>query len=60
MKTLTFNIPESIDLDEKEARTFFAAKLYELGTLRSCLKLKIKQMSLRGSAKQSSVLSLVF
>lgn len=33
MKTLTFNLPESIDLDEKEAKTFFAAKLYERGTL---------------------------
>ncbi|HWB62764.1 MAG TPA: UPF0175 family protein [Chitinophagales bacterium] len=33
MKTLTFNLPESIDLDEKETRTFFAAKLYERGTL---------------------------
>jgi predicted HTH domain antitoxin len=33
MKTLTFTLPESIDLDEKEAKTFFAAKLYERGTL---------------------------
>jgi predicted HTH domain antitoxin len=33
MKTLTFNLPESVDLDEKEAKTFFAAKLYERGTL---------------------------
>ena len=33
MKTLTFNLPESIDLDEKEVKAFFAAKLYERGTL---------------------------
>jgi predicted HTH domain antitoxin len=33
MKTLTFNLPESVEMDEKEAKTFFAAKLYERGTL---------------------------
>ena len=33
MKTLTFNVPETFDLDEKETKTFFAAKLYERGTL---------------------------
>ena len=33
MKTLTLNLPESIDLDEKEARTLLAAKLFERGTL---------------------------
>ncbi|HEY5406264.1 MAG TPA: UPF0175 family protein [Ginsengibacter sp.] len=33
MKTLTLNIPESLDIDEKEAKTFLAAKLYEKGSL---------------------------
>jgi predicted HTH domain antitoxin len=33
MKTLTLNIPESIELEEKETKTFLAAKLYERGTL---------------------------
>jgi predicted HTH domain antitoxin len=33
MKTLSFNLPEGVDLDEKEAKTFLAAKLYERGTL---------------------------
>jgi predicted HTH domain antitoxin len=33
MKTLTLNLPESVDLDEKEARTLLAAKLFERGNL---------------------------
>ena len=33
MKTLTFTLPESIDLDEKEATTVLAAQLYEMGKL---------------------------
>ncbi len=33
MKTLTFNLPESVELDEKEAKTLLAAKLFEWGSL---------------------------
>ena len=33
MKTLTLNIPETVDLNEKEARTMLAANLYEIGKL---------------------------
>jgi len=33
MKTLTIEIPDSLDLDEKEAKTLLAAKLYEKGSL---------------------------
>jgi predicted HTH domain antitoxin len=33
MKTLMLNIPDSIELDEKETKTFLAAKLYEKGSL---------------------------
>jgi predicted HTH domain antitoxin len=33
MKTITLNIPDSLDLDEKEAKTMLAAKLYEKGSL---------------------------
>lgn len=33
MKTITIQIPNSIDLDEKQARMVFASKLYELGKL---------------------------
>lgn len=33
MKTLTLNIPDSFDLNEKETKTFLAAKLYEKGSL---------------------------
>ena len=33
MKTLTLNIPESVDLNEKEVKTLLAAKLYENGSL---------------------------
>ena len=33
MKTLTLNIPEGLDIDEKEAKTLLAAKLYEKGSL---------------------------
>jgi predicted HTH domain antitoxin len=33
MKTLVLNIPESIDLDEREATMLLATKLYEQGKL---------------------------
>jgi predicted HTH domain antitoxin len=33
MKTLTLNIPETVDLTEKEAKTMLAANLYEIGKL---------------------------
>jgi predicted HTH domain antitoxin len=33
MKTLTLQIPDSVALDEREAKTLLAAKLYERGTL---------------------------
>jgi predicted HTH domain antitoxin len=33
MKTLTIEIPDSLNLDEKETKTFLAAKLYEKGSL---------------------------
>ena len=33
MKTITLEIPDSIDIDEKEAKTFLAARLYEKGSL---------------------------
>lgn len=33
MKTLTLNIPDSFEMDEKETKTFLAAKLYEKGSL---------------------------
>jgi len=33
MKTLVLNIPETVDLDEKEAKTMLAANLYEAGKL---------------------------
>ena len=33
MKTLTLEIPETVDIDAKEAKTILAAKLYEKGTL---------------------------
>jgi len=33
MKTLTLNIPDSFDLNEKETKTFLAAKFYEKGSL---------------------------
>lgn len=33
MKTITLHIPDGLDLDEKEAKTMLAAKLYEKGTL---------------------------
>ena len=33
MKTLTLEIPDSVNLDEKEAKTLLAAKLYEKGIL---------------------------
>lgn len=33
MKTIILNIPDSLELDEKETKTFLAAKLYEKGSL---------------------------
>lgn len=33
MKTLTINIPNTADIDEKEAKMALASKLYELGRL---------------------------
>lgn len=33
MKNLTLNIPDDIELDEREIRRFLAAKLYESGKL---------------------------
>lgn len=33
MKTLTLNLPSTIDLDEKDLLTMIAARLYERGTL---------------------------
>lgn len=33
MKTLTLEIPDSLELNEKETKTFLAAKLYEKGSL---------------------------
>ena len=33
MKTLTINIPETVEIDEREAKTILAAKLYEKGSL---------------------------
>jgi predicted HTH domain antitoxin len=33
MKTLTFNVPDSLDLDEKEIAMLVATRLYEQGKL---------------------------
>ncbi len=33
MKTLILNIPDSFEMNEKETKTFLAAKLYEKGSL---------------------------
>jgi len=33
MKTMTLNIPDSVELDEKQTARFLAAKLYESGKL---------------------------
>lgn len=33
MRTLTINLPFTVDLDDKEARMILAAKLFELGKL---------------------------
>lgn len=33
MKKITLNIPESSNLNEKDAKRFLAAKLYEVGKL---------------------------
>jgi len=33
MKTITLTIPDSLNLNEKETKTFLAAKLYEKGSL---------------------------
>ncbi|MGI8634188.1 MAG: UPF0175 family protein [Segetibacter sp.] len=35
MKTITLNLPESVDLDDKEAAMLLAAKLYEQGKISS-------------------------
>ncbi len=31
MKTITFNIPDTVDIDKNEAAMLFASKLYEKG-----------------------------
>ena len=33
MKTITFNISETVDIDEQEAKTILAANLYKSGKL---------------------------
>lgn len=33
MKTIQLNIPDSVDLDDREAKMVFAARLYEIGKL---------------------------
>ncbi|HYG37133.1 MAG TPA: UPF0175 family protein [Cytophagales bacterium] len=33
MKHLTLNIPDNLNLDEREAKRFLAAKMYETGKL---------------------------
>lgn len=33
MKTLTINLPNTVDLDDKEAKMLLASKLYEMGKL---------------------------
>ncbi|WP_114750217.1 UPF0175 family protein [Pleomorphovibrio marinus] len=33
MKTITIDLPSTIDLDDKEARMVLASKLYEMGKL---------------------------
>jgi predicted HTH domain antitoxin len=33
MKHLTLNIPDHLDLDERETKRFLAAKMYEIGRL---------------------------
>ncbi len=33
MKTLTINIPENVDFDDKEVKMIIASKLYEKGKL---------------------------
>jgi predicted HTH domain antitoxin len=33
MRTLTIQLPDTVDLDDKEARMALASKLYELGKL---------------------------
>ena len=33
MKTITFNIPDTVDLDKNEAAMLFASRLYEKGKL---------------------------
>jgi len=35
MKTITLNIPDSVDLDDKEAAMLLAVKLYEQGKISS-------------------------
>ena len=33
MRTITIHIPDTVDLEEKEAKMFLASKLYEKGRL---------------------------
>jgi len=33
MKHLTLNIPDNVNLDERETKRFLAAKMYEIGKL---------------------------
>jgi predicted HTH domain antitoxin len=33
MKQITISLPDSVNLDERETRRFFAAKMYESGKL---------------------------
>ena len=33
MRTITINLPGTVDLDEKEAKMVFASKLFEMGKL---------------------------
>lgn len=33
MRTITIDVPSSLDLNDKEARMVFASKLYEMGKL---------------------------
>jgi predicted HTH domain antitoxin len=33
MRTLTINLPDTVDLDDKEAKMVLASKLYEMGKL---------------------------
>lgn len=53
MRTLTINLPGSLELDDQEARMVLASKLYELG------KLSLSQAAeLAGSTKEAFMQSL--